>query len=263
MSNLITFSCIAAYIFSFSCLLKNALAKRPGSTLFLTSFLICLVLHALFLQQSLFASNALNLSLANASSLVFFAIGVISAVALIRNLPIDNLIILYLPFAALAVFAASISPANSQKVITGEGLITHIVLSILSYSLITLAALQASVLAIQESQLRKHNFKGVFQYLPPLQNMEGLLFEMIWLGFITLGISIGTGFMFLQDMFAQHLAHKTILSIAAWLVFAVLLFGRHAWGWRGTTATKFTIAGFSALMLAYFGSKFVLEVLLR
>ena len=117
-------------------------------------------------------------------------------------------------------------------------------------------------MAVQERHLRSKRFDGVFKYLPPLQTMETLLFEMIWLGFITLTVAILTGFTFLHDMFAQHLAHKTILSIIAWAIFAILLFGRHRWGWRGVTATKWTLVGFSALMLAYFGSKFVLEVIL-
>ena len=71
-----------------------------------------------------------------------------------------------------------------------------------------------------------------------------------------------TGLVFLENMFAQHLAHKTILSIIAWLVFAILLYGHWYKGWRGRTAVRWTLAGFISLMLAYFGSKFVLEVLL-
>ena len=93
--------------------------------------------------------------------------------------------------------------------------------------------------------------------------MEKLLFELIWIGFILLTLSVASGFIFLDDMFAQHLVHKTILSIIAWCIFAILLYGRHAQGWRGTTAIKLTIAGFVVLMLAYFGSKFVLEIILQ
>jgi ABC-type uncharacterized transport system permease subunit len=93
--------------------------------------------------------------------------------------------------------------------------------------------------------------------------MESLLFEMIALGFALLTLALGTGFMFLEDMFAQHLAHKTLLSVLAWSVFGVLLWGRFRFGWRGRTALRWTLVGFVVLMLAYFGSKFVLELILH
>ena len=63
-------------------------------------------------------------------------------------------------------------------------------------------------------------------------------------------------------MFAQQLAHKTILSIIAWIVFLILLIGHWKLGWRGRTAIRGTLIGFVFLMLAYFGSKFVLEIVL-
>ena len=92
--------------------------------------------------------------------------------------------------------------------------------------------------------------------------MENLLFDTIVTGFICLSLSLVSGMMFLENMFAQQLAHKTVLSILAWIVFAILLLGRWQLGWRGRTAIRWTLGGFISLMLAYFGSKFVLEVLL-
>ena len=93
--------------------------------------------------------------------------------------------------------------------------------------------------------------------------METLLFQMLALGFLLLTLSLLTGFLFLEDMFAQHLVHKTVLSLLAWLLFAVLLLGHWWLGWRGQTAIRWTIAAFVLLMLAYFGSKFVLELILH
>ena len=75
------------------------------------------------------------------------------------------------------------------------------------------------------------------------------------------GRAVG-GVLFLEDIFAQHLVHKTVLSLTAWLVFAVLLWGRFQFGWRGRTAIRWTLSGFAVLLLAYFGSKFVLELVL-
>jgi len=142
------------------------------------------------------------------------------------------------------------------------GLIFHVVTSIVAYSILGLAAIQAVVLSIQNSFLHKHQPGGLIRMMPPLRTMEALLFDAIIIGFICLSVSLITGIIFLENMFAQHLAHKTVLSIIAWLVFAILLTGRWLVGWRGRTAIRWTLGGFISLMLAYFGSKFVLELIL-
>jgi ABC-type uncharacterized transport system permease subunit len=126
-----------------------------------------------------------------------------------------------------------------------------------------LAALQAIVLAIQEKQLRQRHLSGIIRKLPPLQTMESTLFQLLTTGFILLAIGLITGLMFLEDMLAQQVAHKTILSFIAWLVFAGLLWGRWRYGWRGRTAIKWTITGFIFLALAFVGSKIILEYLLQ
>jgi ABC-type uncharacterized transport system permease subunit len=99
--------------------------------------------------------------------------------------------------------------------------------------------------------------------LPPLQTLEFLMFQCIGLGFFLLSLSLISGFIFLDDLFAQHLAHKTILSIIAWIVIAILLWGRYYSGWRGRTAIRYVFTSFILLMLAYFGSKVVLELILH
>ena len=96
-------------------------------------------------------------------------------------------------------------------------------------------------------------------------NWLKLVFSLILLGvvgFAALTISLGSGLIFLENMFEQQLVHKTILAIIAWFVFLILLLGHWKLGWRGRTAIRWTLSGFASLMLAYFGSKFVLEVLL-
>jgi ABC-type uncharacterized transport system permease subunit len=98
--------------------------------------------------------------------------------------------------------------------------------------------------------------------LPALDVLEGLLFQLITAGFIVLTVSLATGLVFVNDLFAQHLVHKTVLSIFAWLVFGTLLWGRQFRGWRGRVAVRLTLAGIGLLLLSYFGSKLVLEVLL-
>jgi len=90
-----------------------------------------------------------------------------------------------------------------------------------------------------------------------------MLFELIWLGFILLSVSMIAGFLYVDDLFAQDLVHKTVLTIMAWFLFSILLWGRYQLGWRSQTAVRFTLSGFALLMLAYFGSKLVLEVILQ
>jgi ABC-type uncharacterized transport system permease subunit len=89
--------------------------------------------------------------------------------------------------------------------------------------------------------------------------MERLLFQLIAIGFFLLSLTLLSGLWFIRDWLAQHLAHKTVLSITAWLIFGVLLWGRLRYGWRGRTAIRWTLAGYATLLLAYFGSKLILE----
>ena len=263
MANITAFAAIILYLSSFFLLLQQVKNK---SSLFSKAFTLCfslaLLAHISSLHFSVFPNQTFNIGFFKASSLIFCVISIISLISVIRKLPVANLLLALFPCAAISVGVAQWVAVGTPKLITGSGLISHIVLSLLAYSLMTLASLQALLLAAQENQLKQHDFKGIFHYLPPLQTMETLLFELIWLGFILLSLAIGSGFIFFEDMFAQHLAHKTFFSLLAWVIFAVLLYGRHAQGWRGTTATKWTIGGFIALMFAYFGTKFVLEILL-
>ena len=92
--------------------------------------------------------------------------------------------------------------------------------------------------------------------------METLLFELIWAGEILLTLSLVSGFLFFDDLFAQQLVHKVTFSIVAWAVYAILLWGRHNRGWRGNKAIRWTWAGFIAILLGYIGSKIVLEFIL-
>ena len=143
------------------------------------------------------------------------------------------------------------------------GMEVHILTSILAYSLLNIAAVQAILLAIQDWQLHDHRSGRFIRSLPPLQTMESLLFQMIGAGLVLLTISLISGVMYIHDLFEQHLAHKTVLSVLAWIVFSVLLWGRYFHGWRGQTAIRWTLVGFVSLMLAYFGSKMVLEIILQ
>ena len=225
--------------------------------------LAALCLHSFALYNSMVTAEGINLGVYNAASLVSAFIALFTLFATWRH-PVDILAVVFLPIAAIALLIDS--SINSSHLLTpgsSNALIFHILTSIIAYSLLALAALQAILLSIQDRLLHSHQTRGILKLMPPLRNMEGLLFEIILVGFIALTVSLGSGLIFLENMFAQQLAHKTILSILAWFVFLILLIGHWKLGWRGRTAVRWTLSGFVSLMLAYFGSKFVLEVLLK
>ena len=221
-----------------------------------------LVIHLYALKLSMMTPAGVNLGFYTALSLVSAFIALFTLISALRH-PIEIIGILVLPLASLAV-AIDQAATSSHILPPGSpgGLIFHVVSSIVAYSVLGLAALHAIVLWYQNSLLHHHQPGGVVRLLPPLKTMESLLFDTIIIGFICLSLSLASGMVFLEDMFAQHLAHKTVLSIIAWLVFAILLIGRWLVGWRGRTAIRWTLGGFISLMLAYFGSKFVLEIIL-
>ena len=221
------------------------------------------VLHAALLYQNIFVSAGINLGFFNAVSLVaWIAVLILMLSALTK--PVENLGIVLLPLAAIAIaLELSFQSAHFLAPDTIWGLRVHVLISLLAYSLLTLASVQAVLLAIQDHHLHARQPGGFIRALPPLQTMEALLFEMIGVGFILLTLSLFSGFLFLEDMFAQRLVHKTVLSLAAWLVFGTLLWGRFRFGWRGQKALIWTLVGFVVLMLAYFGSKAVIELILN
>lgn len=228
----------------------------------LATGLVAALLHAYVLYQNIFVVSGVNLGFFNALSLLGWLIAqLVLLVALFR--PVENLGIAVLPLAAVSMILEATVPSThlvSENV--AAGIKAHIVISIIAYSVFSMAGVQAILLAIQNYNLRHKRPGGFVRALPPLETMETLLFQMIGLGFVLQSLSLASGMMYIDDIFAQHLAHKTVLSIIAWLVFAGLLLGRWRFGWRGRTAIRWTMSGFVTLLLAYLGSKWVAEVLL-
>ena len=142
-------------------------------------------------------------------------------------------------------------------------LMMHVWLALLAYATLAIAALLAVMLWFQERALRQRLIPGWLHALPPLTQLENLLFRSLGAGFALLTVALVTGVLFVQDLLSQHLWHKTILSVASWIVFAWLLFGRWRYGWRGPRAVKLTLVAMALLALAFFGSKYVLEQVLH
>lgn len=223
---------------------------------------LALPLHLVSLHAAIYQGGGLDLSLFNVVSLVGWLIATLS-IAMSLYQPVVSLTIGAYPLAALGILL-SLFLHDPYPPLHGlsPGLQSHILLSILAYSVLTIAAAHAILLAVQDRHLRLHK-RGFLKTLPPLVTMEHLLFDLIAIGFVLLTVAIATGFLTVENLFAQHLVHKTAFTLAAWSVFAVLLGGRHWLGWRGATAIRFTLWGFALLLLGFYGSKAVLELILH
>ncbi len=214
------------------------------------------------LAQVMITDQGVNLGFSNATSLITAVIAFLFVLTA-WFVPVENLGILLLPLAAFTQVLDALLPLGFkvEQVMTA-GLAVHILLSLLAYALLTLAAAQAVVLSAQERLLHSRRPGGLIRALPPLETMERLLFGLILVGFCVQTLALLSGLFVTEDLFAQHLVHKTILAILAWVVYLVLLLGHWRLGWRGRTAVRWTLAGFLFLFLSYFGSKYVLEIIL-
>ena len=167
------------------------------------------------------------------------------------------------PLAAVALLAYALyGRANPPEPLDWR-LLLHAWLALLAYATLALAAVLAVFLWAQERALQRRQFHLWLRALPPLTALETLLFRTIAVGFVLLTATLLTGVLFVDNLLAQHLLHKTVLSLLSWLVFGGLLLGRWRRGWRGSTAVRWTLVAMALLVLAFFGSKFVLELVLH
>jgi ABC-type uncharacterized transport system permease subunit len=236
-------------------------AARPPPTAALVT-LAGLAVHGLVLYRATVTVEGIDLGFFNAVSLTAWVIAAMLYLTAATR-PVTTLGLFVLPLVAVAVLAAR--AFHTTRVLGAEaglGVQAHALTSVLASSVLAIAACQALVLYVQERRLRDHRPGRMTRVLPPLQLQETLLVQMLAVGFFLLSLSLATGLVFVRDLLAQHLVHKTVLSSVAWLVFAVVLWGRWRHGWRGRTLIRWSVGGFVVLMLAYFGSKLVLEVLL-
>ena len=257
---------MAACVLIFRSMRQDYSALGSGDQGRLTTLALAWVaaaLHALAAARDLSVAGPLNLGFLNALSLVTLLIVLILLLASLAK-PVDKLGVVVFPLAA-AVLILQLSFPDEAPLAKDYAwpLRIHIVVSIFAYSFLNIAAIQAMLLALQDWGLRRRHLSRLNRSLPPLQTMEAMLFQLIGAGLLLLTLSLLSGFLFLDDLFAQHLAHKTVLSIAAWIVFTILMWGRLIHGWRGRTAIRWTLGGFLSLMLGYFGSKMVLELILH
>jgi ABC-type uncharacterized transport system permease subunit len=227
--------------------------------------LIPLALHGYLLIHDMFGNGGFNMGVTNALSLIFWL--TLSVYWLVRFFyPIGGLQALVLPLAALAVLLPELFPSAHQLENTGLfAFKAHISAAMLAYSLFTIAMLHAVLISQVEKRLHHATMPRVLRSLPPLLTMETLLFRMIAIGFALLTLTLASGVVFSEEIFGKvwQFNHKVLFGFLSWGVFAVLLWGHYFYGWRGRTAVRWTVSGFVFLLLAYLGTRFVLEVLLH
>lgn len=243
--------------------------------------------HTWLLYQELFAAPELRFGFGQALSVtLWLAVLIYWLESLFVNL--EGMQGFVLPLAAAGVLLPGLFPGfESPPYASTVAFRAHLALAMLAYSLFTIGALHALLMALLEKRLHHREprsasrrmsttvppelaaprwglLAGPFSSLPPLLTLERLLFRILTLGFVLLTLTLATGVIFSEELFGQALRfnHKTLFAILSWLIFGFLLAGRYAYGWRGRRALRWTLAGFVVLLLAYVGSRFVLEVVL-
>lgn len=218
---------------------------------------IAVLLHAGLLYQSTTIFSANGLSFLYLLSLVVWSLCALAWLVSFYK-PLQNLTVLIFPLAIPTILLSLlITPSTNPGANASLGQTLHLILAVLTFAVVCLAALQAILLQMQDRLLHRYQHENPFlKKLPPLQTMERWLFQTILLGFVLLTIMLVSSFYLFTNIFQAPLLQKMILTLVAWGIFALLLLGRHCFGWRGRKAVYYTLAGFVLLIVIYFGSEF-------
>jgi ABC-type uncharacterized transport system permease subunit len=225
---------------------------------------LALVWHAVLLYQTVWHADAVNFNIANALSAVTWITALLLWIACLLQ-PLPGITALLLPVVALcALLPAWDNHPHWLRYLDQPWAALHIAVALIAFSLFIVAALQALLLMSMERRLHAGLSSALDTALPPLLTLERFLFRLIAVAFVLLTFTVASGAFFSEEVFHQpfKLTHKVVFSLLAWVVFAGLLFGRRRYGWRGRIALRWILSGSALLLIAYLGSKFVLEVIL-
>jgi ABC-type uncharacterized transport system permease subunit len=241
------------------------------------ALLVPIVLHGALLYAGLFGAPQLRFGFAHAlSAMLWLAVLLYWIESFFYNL--EGMQPAALALAALAVPLPALFPGRDSGALGASfEFRLHLALAMLAYSLFVIAVLHATLMALLERRLHRSGrlegalaagdaamLSGPLSGLPPLLTLERLLFRIIAAAFVFLTLTLATGIAFSETLFGRPVRfdHKTLFAVLSWVTFAALLAGRYRYGWRGRTALRWTMSGFVLLLLAYVGSRFVLEVVL-
>jgi ABC-type uncharacterized transport system permease subunit len=227
---------------------------------------VALVLHGMLLYRRVVVAEGLDLGIANAVSMLVWLTVLIYWLAGLAFEGLAGILGLMAPIAFLAVVLTVVVPTHHIVKYGGDPLFAlHFGIAMLAYSLFIVATVHAVVMLAEEKWLHRGLLPPFLRSLPPLLVMEALLFRMLLAAFVLLTLTLVSGVFFSEQLFGMsfRLTHKTVFGIASWFIFGGLLVGHYVRGWRGRIAVYWTLAGFTALLLAYVGSKVVLELILK
>lgn len=220
---------------------------------------IAISAHLIALSMTIWQGEHFVFNLANALSMISLLATTILLV-LNRHYQAETLGIFIFPLAALT----TLLPIGFQEHMPLPLEIgSHVLISIAAYSILGIAAAQAVLYSIQEKRFRKRQLSNLMRALPPLQTMEDLMFKLVIIGFSFLSFALLSGAFFVEDLFAQHLVHKTFFAVISWILYGTLLIGHFQRGWRGQKAVRYVIWAYSLLVISFIGTEFVLQYVLN
>lgn len=219
--------------------------------------ILATTIHALSLGSSLYSEAGILFHMGNGLSLV----ALLASVALLITCINKNTTTLGIFVYPLATISTLLPLIEQGTKVLPFVLGTHILISIAAYSIMGIATAQAILYGVQEYRFRTKKLSSLMQALPPLQVMENTLIQLLIIGFLFLSFALTSGVYFIEDVFAQHLIHKTFFAILAWSVYGILLFGHFKYGWRGQKAARFTIWAYFLLIISYLGTEVILSSL--
>jgi ABC-type uncharacterized transport system permease subunit len=263
LSSLIAVACylIGAAVLGLTAYRADVHLGRGGRLAAAAITLVGLASHAGSLIAAQRQAPGVALSLGDTASIVGLVIAAVGLVMTLRSRPAGAAALL---LAIAAVLEAGFSRGGRHFSIAQPGweLTFHVAVATTAFAMLTIGAALAAAQAVVDRRLRSHRPLGILRIFSPIESLESGCFQAILAGFLLLTLALVSGAFFIDNLFAQHLVHKVVLAIVAWLLFGMLLVGRLRFGWRGRRALRWALSGYALLALAYFGSKLVLETVL-
>ncbi len=248
--------------------------ESPAFTgLIQAAILLILLLHGMQLHDSVFTPEGFVFGFAQDLSLIAW-VGLAFYWFQSWFLPISSLRWLVLFFALICSALPTIFSGTliSPTAVSDPWFKGHFIVATISVGLLSLAAMHAMLMSVQDRALHRQlaiipnsRVAHWLEDLPPLMTMESLLFNLLYVGFALLSLTVFSGLLFSQALFGKPLVfdHKTIFALISWFLFTGLLVARWRVGLRGRAAVRWVLSAYTALLLAYVGSRFVLEVILQ
>jgi ABC-type uncharacterized transport system permease subunit len=253
---------VVFYVVATALLVKSVAIDRDGGRLWLLPAILAVLAHGGYhLWVALRSPGGADMHFFAALSLVGLGMALYTTDLGVRGRAVALGAAVF-PLAALLLLSYGLYGHEASPPLDWR-LQLHAWLALLAFATLGVSALLALMLWVQERALRQHRLRTWLHALPPLTELETLMFRGIAAGFVLLTATLLTGVLFVENLLAQHLAHKTVFSVLSWLVFGGLLWGRFRYGWRGMKAVHLTLLAMFFLILAFFGSKFVLELILH